>query len=137
MSPGLSLTPCPQLDASKHQRSPNTGGDPQTCPGDPSARRPGLPTGTQPPLPDSGPEPGGWGLGVGVGHPTLPPVTAEKGRGHWRMKEKRAGGPGVREDVWGPGRQSDICFPHPEERGSAEGSRAQRKKIPGKPGILE
>lgn len=56
-----------------------------------------LPTGTQPPLPDAGPEPGeGW-FGVGVGHSTLPPVTAEKGCGRWRVKEKRAGGPGVGE----------------------------------------
>ena len=34
---------------------------------------------------------------MGVGHPTLPPVTAEKGCGHRRMKEKKAGGPGVGE----------------------------------------
>lgn len=80
----LSTSPAP-TQAGTHKPAlvtPLLGSHPHGDPASPARRRP-------------------WarrvGFGVGVGHPTLPPVTAEKGCGHRRMKEKKAGGPGVGE----------------------------------------
>lgn len=80
-----------------------------------------------------GPEGGVWGGGRA---PYSATCHCREGLRSLENEGEESWRPWGRGDVWGPGRQSDICFPHPEERGSTESSRAQRKKVWGEPGIL-